>query len=119
MGKDGGDNPHLSYLQPGGRCGSRLDGAEHGAGDGVSAPVQYTGDGVAGHQQCLYLPFLHKPEHIPGHGGNGLLRVVAIGDVRTVTEVEDILPRQQLLHLFYYAEAPNAGVQNANGGGCM
>ena len=115
MGKDGGDHPHLAGLQPGRRLRPRLDRAEHGTGDDVRTPVQNTGNGVAGHQKGLYSPFLHKPEHVPGHIHNGLLGVVPVWDVGAVAEIEDGLLGHQPLHLFDYTEAPNAGIQDADG----
>ena len=119
VGEHGGDDPHPVHVQPGDGVRPRLHGVEGGAGHRVGTPVNDAGDGVAGHQQGLYPALLQKREHIPGHGHDLVLGVVAIGDVGAVAKIDQLLGGQQPLHRPGHAEAADARIQNADGAVCV
>ena len=115
VGEAGGDDAHLVDRHLGHRIRPRLHYTEHRAGHVVPIPVNETGDGVAGYQQGLYAPLLHKAEHVPGHGQNLLRGVIAVGHVAPVSEVEQILMGQLLLHFQGDAEAADARIDDTDG----
>ena len=45
--------------------------------------------------------------------------MIAIGDMGTVTEIDQLLGGQQLLHRPGHAEAADARIQNADGAVCV
>ena len=101
------------------RVRTRLDYAEHRAAHLIPVLINEAGNGVAGHQQGLYLFLLQKREHIPGHGHDLVLGVVAIGDVGAVAKIDQLLGGQQPLHRPGHAEAADARIQNADGAVCV
>ena len=115
VGKDGGNDPHLLHIQGGHHVRSRLHRIYHRTGYHICTLVYDTGDGIAGYQQRFDALVLHKLKHITGHGHNLLLRVVPIGDMGAVPQIDQVLARQQPLHTPGHAKAPNAGIQNSNG----
>ena len=86
--KTGGDNAHSFDGHAGRRLRSGLHYTEHGAAHVIPILVNEAGDGIAGHQQGLDSPLLHKSKHIAGHVQNLLSRVVPIGHIFPISEVE-------------------------------
>ena len=61
------------------------------------------------------MALLHEAEHIPGHGHDPVLRMVPVGDVGAVPEIDQLLAWQQPLDLSDHTKAADAGVQDSDG----
>ena len=110
----GGDDAHLVQILLLNSLSTGLNHAQNGAAHVVTILVDQAGNGVTSHQQGLNALLLHELQHVASHGQDLFSRVVAIGGVGAVTQVQDVLVGQQLLDFTGHAEATDTGVNNAN-----
>ena len=96
-----------------------LGGLFHDADDAVveagAEPVCHRGDGVAGDGGALDAVTAEKLQHMFAQFEDLVGRLVAVGAVGAVAEVDDILTGQDALQLAHDRQSADAGVHHADG----